>query len=211
MADDDVGGADLPASLFERADEMPDRLFYASPRFVQHIDEVTVAALTAYYREILFDGADVLDLMSSWVSHLPATPALGHVAGLGMNAAELEGNPRLSERVVHDLNADPALPWPDATFDFVFIAVSIQYLARPVEVFREIARVLRPGGGLAISTSHRCFPTKAIRAFHVLDPGERAQLLFEYVRRAGGFAAPEFIDRSPRGADPLWVVAAQRR
>ena len=203
------GDADaLPAALFERADETPDTLFYAQPRFVTHIDDATIAALTDYYAEILFAGADVLDLMSSWVSHLPEKPQLGRVAGLGLNDAELAGNPRLTESLVHDLNDDPSLPYDTESFDFVFIAVSIQYLVRPIEVFAEIARILRPGAQIVISMSHRCFPTKAIRAFHVVGANERTQLVNEYMVRACGFDAPEFIDRSPQGADPLWLVRA---
>ncbi len=200
----------LPPALFERADETPDSLFYTQPRFVTHIDDATIAALTGYYAEILFTRADVLDLMASWVSHLPSALELGRVAGLGLNEAELAGNPRLNERLVHDLNRDPKLPYGNACFDFVFIAVSIQYLIKPLEVFTEIARILRPGGQIVVSMSHRCFPTKAIRAFHVMGANERVQLVTQYMLRAKGFSAPAFIDRSPHGADPLWLVCAER-
>jgi SAM-dependent methyltransferase len=149
--------------------------------------------------------------MSSWVSHLPNQPQLGRVAGLGMNGAELAANPRLTEYLVHDLNETPRLPYASACFDFVCIAVSIQYLVQPVEVCREIARVLRPGGQLVVSMSHRCFTTKAIRAFHVPGPLARSRLVAEYLRRTEGFENPEFLDRSPEGADPLWLVSATKR
>lgn len=200
----------LPEALFERIDTEPDDRFYAQPRLVQHIDPATIAALSAFYGEILTEGADVLDLMSSWVSHLPPQPALGRVAGLGMNAEELAANPRLTEHRVQDLNLEPALPWGDGAFDLALIAVSIQYLVQPVAVFAELARVLRPGGSVVVSTSHRCFPTKAVRAFHVLGPAERLQLIGEYARRAGGFEPAVVHDRSPADADPLWIVTAER-
>jgi SAM-dependent methyltransferase len=150
--------------------------------------------------------------MSSWVSHLPdeARLPLGRVVGLGMNAAELAANPRLASFDVRDLNADPKLPYADASFDAVLCAVSIQYLVRPLEVFAEAARVLRPGGRVAIATSHRCFPTKAIRAFQLLAPRERLAAIALYLERAGGFEPASLLDRSPPGADPLWVVTTLR-
>jgi SAM-dependent methyltransferase len=206
------GDPAFPAGFFARLDESDDASFYAQPRFVVHIDAATIAALTAWYAEVLAPGSDVLDLMSSWVSHLPPADGLplGRVVGHGMNAEELAGNPRLSSFDVVDLNATPRLPYADAAFDAVLCAVSIQYLTRPVEVFREVARVLRPGGRVAIATSQRCFPTKAIRAFQVLPPRDRLGVLALYLERTGGFAPAELVDRSPPGADPLWIVTALR-
>jgi SAM-dependent methyltransferase len=203
----------FPPGFFDRLDETPDAQFYAFPRFVTHIDDATIAALTSYYGEVLRPGADVLDLMSSWVSHLPPASALtlGRVAGVGMNADELAKNARLTQRLVRDLNDDPRLPLEDASFDFALCAVSIQYLTRPIEVFAELARVLRPGARAVIATSHRCFPTKAIRAWHVLPPQERLATIARYFAEAGGFAPAEHLDRSPHGADPLWIVTATRR
>jgi SAM-dependent methyltransferase len=200
----------FPPGFFARMDESDDALFYALPRFVVHIDDATIAALTDYYRDALAPGAALLDLMSSWVSHLPEELTFSRVAGLGLNTDELARNPRLTDAAVCDLNADPQLPYADASFDAVLCAVSAQYLARPVEVMADVARVLRPGGRALISLSHRCFPTKAVRAWHVLPPEARPALVAEYLARAGGFAPAELADRSPPGADPLWIVSAQR-
>lgn len=200
---------ELPAELFDRMDPSPDAVFYGVPRLVTHIDDATIAALGDYYAEVLPEDGAVLDLMSSWVSHLPEDRRYARVAGLGMNDLELSRNPRLSEHVVHDLNADPTLPWQDASFDAVLNAVSIQYLVRPVEVFAEVARVLRPGGVSIVAMSHRCFPTKAIRAFHVMARDERLALVARYHELAGGFEAIESLDRSPPAADPLWIVTAR--
>ena len=208
MTDEDVTKRRLPANFFERMDTAPDDEFYREPRFVQHIDEVTIEALTAWYRDFLFAGADVLDLMSSWVSHYPREMALGRVAGLGMNAAELGANPRLTEHCVHDLNLEPELPFDSAAFDRATVAVSIQYLVRPVEAMRSVARVLRPGGRLGIAMSHRMFPTKAIRAFHQMPPGERVRLVGAYLV-LGGFRNVAFADRSPPAGDPLWILTGE--
>jgi SAM-dependent methyltransferase len=200
---------DLPREWFDRIDPGPDALFYASPRLVTHIDDTTIAALTAWYAAALPAGAALLDLMSSWVSHLPDR-RFARVVGLGMNAGELAANPRLDAHVVHDLNEEPVLPFPDASFDAVLNAVSIQYLVRPVEVYAEVARVLRAGGVSIVAMSHRCFPTKAVRAFHVLPRDARLALVARYHEAAGGFERIELHDASPAAGDPLWIVTARR-
>ena len=199
----------FPPGFFDRPDESDDANFYAAPRYVTHIDGATIAALTQAYRELLPAGGSVLDLMSSWVSHLPDEIEFGRVVGLGMNAPELARNPRLTEYVVHDLNREPCLPYEVGSFDAVLNAVSVQYLTRPVEVFRDVARVLRPGGLHALAISQRCFPTKAIRAFHVVPLPERPQVVQAYFDGAGGYGAPAVWDRSPPGSDPLWIVHAR--
>ncbi len=201
----------FPPEFFRRLDESDDADFYSVARLVTHIDDATIAALTDVYREILSPGGVILDLMSSWVSHLPEDVVYARVAGLGMNRDELERNSRLDDFVIHDLNANPELPYPDATFDAVLNAVSIQYLTRPVEVYASVAHVLKPGGIAVIATSHRCFPTKAIMAWHALQPEQRIRVLRLYFELAGGFAPAEFLDRSPPSADPLWVVLARKQ
>ena len=135
----------LTPEAFARADESPDTIFYQDSRFVTHIDDGAIGAITAYYADSIKPGSDLLDLCSSWISHLPADLTLGRVAGLGMNAAELGRNERLGEYVVQDLNANPILPFEDASFDVVTNVVSVDYLTRPLEVFKEMHRVLRPG------------------------------------------------------------------
>ncbi|MPZ98136.1 MAG: methyltransferase domain-containing protein [Dehalococcoidia bacterium] len=203
-------GQPFPPHFFERVDHGLDSEFYREPRFVTHIDDETIESLTTLYRELIPVGADVLDLMSSWVSHLPEDVRYGRVAGLGMNRRELDGNPQLTEHTVHDLNADPQLPYPDASFDYVLNAVSVQYLTRPVEVFASVRRVLRPGGAYLVACSHRMFPTKAVAVWRALAGDDRIRLVASYFSLAGGYEEPMLIDRSPEGADPLWVVYGRR-
>ncbi len=207
---------DWRADAFARMDEEPDVRFYNAPRFVQHIDEGAIAAVTETIRQHVPPGADVLDLMSSWVSHLPA-PAelpLGRVAGLGMNAEELKRNPRLTEWAVQDLNVDPRLPYAHASFSAVLITVSIQYLTRPDLVLRDVARVLIPGGVLIVSFSNRMFPTKAVRIWQETPEEERPALVTAYLHAAGGFDRLVVEVHRPRsrwfGGDPLWAVIARR-
>lgn len=200
---------DFPPHWFQRIDDTPDETFYSSPRFVAHIDTATIEALTNFYQDFVPSGSDVLDLMSSWISHLPTNVHYGRVAGLGMNAAELQANPQLTDFVVHNLNEHPQLPYDDASFDRILIAVSVQYLTRPAAVMTSARRALRRDGAICIAMSHRLFPSKAILAFHELPPVARVQLAGRYLE-AAGFSDIEFIDRSPPDADPLWLVTARR-
>jgi len=196
---------EFPEQFFWRQDESADENFYLEPRFVTHIDDATIRQLTQFYREQIAPGSRVLDLMSSWISHLPEDVAYAQVSGLGMNQAELEANPRLNDFCVQDLNNTPTLPFKDNTFDAVLIAVSIQYLIKPIEIMAEINRCLAEGGQCIVAMSHRLFPTKAIQAFHVLSPNDRCQVVATYMAR-GGMTAVEAFDRSPASGDPLWIV-----
>ena len=180
--DDPLG---LPDGAFRRIDEEDDALFYQPSRLVCHIDDHAVAALTDFYRAVLPPGAVLLDLMSSWVSHLPPEIAYAEVIGHGMNEAELAANPRLNRRFVQDLNREPALPLANRSIDAAMICVSVQYLQRPVAVLREVARVLRPGSPVAISFSNRCFWTKAVAIWRGLDDAGHAHLVELYLRHAG--------------------------
>lgn len=205
-ADEPMSDTTLPPQMFARQDESDDEHFYVEPRFVTHIDDATIDAITQYYREVIPAEADVLDLMSSWISHLPPEVGYTRVEGLGMNEAELARNERLTGYRVQNLNREPALPYEDASFDAALIAVSVQYLTRPTEVFAEIGRVLKPGGRCIVAMSHRLFPTKAIYAFHVLPPADRCRLVGAYMHGGGTIADVEALDRSPDNADPLWIV-----
>lgn len=205
-----TGSSPFPPHFFQREDSSADRFFYESPRLVTHIDDATIEALTGLYRDTLPPGGRILDLMSSWVSHLPPEVEYARVAGLGMNAEELRANPRLTDHAVCDLNADPTLPYEDASFDAVVCAVSVQYLTQPLAVFAEASRVLTPGGLCLVAFSHRMFPTKAIAIWKALGAEDRVRLVATYLALAGGLGEPLVIDRSPSGADPLWAVAAQR-
>ena len=200
----------FPDGFFDRADPSPDPDFYARPRLVTHLDDRAIAAVGELYDELGVHG-DVLDLMSSWVSHLRTPPR--SLTVLGLNAVELAANASAQTRVVHDLNADPALPFADASFDAVLNCVSIDYLVRPVEVLAEVARVLRPGGVSVCTFSNRCFPTKAVRGWLSVPEDQRPEIVAAYHRGAGGFTEPVTQQRlsATWRSDPLWAVWARRR
>ena len=206
--------AGFPAGFFERDDDRDDAAFYAPPRLVTHIDDAAIAAVGGLYAELGIDGdaprpLRVLDLMSSWVSHFRTPPA--ELVVLGMNASELAANDAATERIVHDLNADPRVPLPDGDVDAAVCCVSVDYLVRPIEVLADVGRVLRPGGVLALTFSNRCFPTKAVRGWLYTPEARRGELVAELVRRAGGFTEPTIALRTPPGpGDPLWAVTAVR-
>jgi SAM-dependent methyltransferase len=199
----------FPHGFFERDDEGEDGRFYLSPRLVTHIDDGAIAAVGALYEELGLTGR-VLDLMGSWVSHFRAAPE--HLTVLGMNAPELARNPQAAATVVHDLNREPCLPFADDAFEAAVCCVSVDYLVRPVEVFADVARVVRPGGPFVITFSNRCFPTKAIRGWLLTTDEQHCDLVGEYFRRAGGWDEPRAELRTPAGApgDPLYAVWATR-
>lgn len=170
---------------FRREDETTDALFYAEPRYTQHLDAACRAQLAELYGRFLHPGLRVLDLMASCDSHLPPEPEDLHVAGLGMNAAELAANPRLREVAIKDLNERAELPWGDAQFDVVVCTASIEYLIRPRAVLAEVRRVLRPGGTCLLTFSDRWFPPKAIHLWSQIHPFERLGYVLALLRAAG--------------------------
>jgi len=213
---------------FRRLDETDDAIFYDTPRLVYHIDDNAVAAATSFYGKLFGQVAqrrqveklDVLDLCSSWVSHYPPKSAegLSRVAGLGMNAEELKKNPQLTEWSVADLNKEPCrLPYESASFDVVTCTVSIDYLTRPLAVIEEVARVLRPGGSVAILFSNRLFFSKAVALWTGKDDLEHVYTVGSYVHYGAPTALsdPEAIDLTPKASrkngDPLYAVVAMKR
>jgi SAM-dependent methyltransferase len=199
----------FPPGFFERADGAVDGAFYDQPRLVTHIDEGAIAAVGALYEQLEV-GGDVLDLMGSWVSHFRRAPA--RLTVLGMNAYELQRNPQAHDQVVHDLNRDPRLPFDDQSFDDVVCCVSVDYLTRPVEVFSDVARVLRPGGRFVCTFSNRCFPTKAIRGWLYSSDEAHCEIVSRYFVLSGRWEVPAAERRStPPGGDPLFAVWSSRR
>ncbi|HKH57515.1 MAG TPA: methyltransferase domain-containing protein [Rubrobacter sp.] len=201
----------IPEEAFRRADETPDEEFYRTPRIVTHIDDGAIAAVTQLYRELFPAQGEILDLMSSWVSHLPPEVEYRRVIGLGMNEVELRRNERLDSYIVQNLNTNLGLPFGEAEFDGVGICVSIDYLTKPVELLREVGRVLKVDAPLVVTFSNRCFPSKAIAVWHQLDDLGHMRLVKRYLEEAGNFRKVRSLDRSPRRvfSDPLYAVVGE--
>lgn len=204
-----------------RADEADDTAFYARPRLLPHLDSTALAHLASLYRRFVKPGMRVLDLMISWQSHLPDELTGLQATGVGLNAEALAANPRLSRRLIHDLNREPRLPFDQGEFDLVLCSLSVEYLLRPIEVFAEVARVLKPGAAFVLSFSQRWFPPKAVRIWTHLHPFERIGLVLDYFKRSAEYrdAGSETLRGLPRPrqdryagrvalSDPLYVVWA---
>jgi hypothetical protein len=203
---------------FDHSDDLE---FYAVPRLVTHVDSSFIQQLTDLYRERLRPNTRILDLMSSWVSHLPADIAFEHVEGHGMNQAELTRNPQLHHSFVQDLNQQPQLPLAEQSFDAVLCAVSVQYLQYPEAVFSEMHRILKPDGIAIVSFSNRMFYQKAIAAWRDGSERDRVNLVQSYFASVPGFSPPEVVSRAAPvpallkllgwgGGDPFYAVLARR-
>ena len=168
--------------------------------------------LTGYYRSLLKDGDSVLDLMSSWVSHLPEDINYSKVSAQGMNKVELEANPQLTDYIVQNLITNHVLPYGDEEFDLCNIAVSVQYLTSPVRVFGEIARVLKPNGKCCVSISNRMFPTKAILAWRMSSNQDHRNLVSQYLKKTEMFAEVkvERLVEENGYYDPLYAVLGMK-
>ncbi len=205
--------AEIPTEYFKRQDETSDFRFYSSPRLVAHIDDAAIDALSRFLGPRVPENADVLDLMSAYLTHLPADARARcrRVAGLGMNDAEMAANSQLTDHVVQSLNDNPALPYPDESFDLALCTVSVQYLLHPAEVFAEVRRTLRPGGSFVVSFSNRCFPTKATKLWLSTDDAQHVALTKLYFDESGWPPTEEF-NLSPRSgrSDPLFVVVGTK-
>jgi hypothetical protein len=199
----------LPPGAFAREDPGNDADFYAEARLETHIDDAAIAALTDFYRLVLPPGGVVLDLMSSWISHLPEEVAYGEVIGHGMNAEELAANPRLARWFIQDLNQEPDLPLDDASLDAATICVGVQYLQQPVAVMSELRRTLRPGAPLVVSFSNRCFPTKAVAIWLNSGPRDHARLVEIYLRTAGFGEVQTHRLMDGRDSDPMTAVVGR--
>ncbi len=210
---------------YTRLDEKDDAIFYRKPRMIEHLDSLALSTIETLIGVLgQYENPEILDLMASFNSHLPEDLNPSGVTGLGMNLEELEKNQALSERVIHDLNRNPKLPFENQRFDIVLNVSSIQYVRDPVELFREVGRVLKPGGLFLVIFSNRMFPTKAVRSWERAQDDERLKIVEAYFQRSGEFDLTETFASigKPRPqndkyagygipSDPVYAVYALKR
>ncbi|MDX2160452.1 MAG: methyltransferase domain-containing protein [bacterium] len=205
----------FPPEYFTKQDTSDDAFFYAQPRKVVHIDDGAIRALTDQFARLLPPNGAILDLMSSWRSHLPSGMRFSEVVGLGMNADEMRDNGQLSEVIVQNLNKHPQLPFADGRFDAAVCTVSVQYLQRPLDVFADVYRVLKPGGIFIVSFSNRCFPTKAVNVWLSLTDNQHIALVSRYFEESGAWMDLQAVRKEGSrslfaAADPLYIVHARK-
>jgi SAM-dependent methyltransferase len=179
---------------FVRADGAPDPNFYSAERMVEHLDAPALATVERLVGSLVMeDSPAILDLMASWDSHIPESVSPSRVVGLGLNRAELDANPVLTERDVHDRNAEPVIPFPDQSFVVVLNVVSVEYLTQPARVFQEVGRILKPGGLFLVVFSNRWFPPKVVRVWEDASEHEHISLVEEFFREGGVFSEAELF------------------
>jgi SAM-dependent methyltransferase len=210
---------------FSRLDESDDAEFYSKDRFVSHLDSLALATVEKLIETLVVEeNPAILDLMAGWDSHLPDSLRASEVLGLGLNENELRKNKTLSEAVIHDINKDPRLPFPDNRFDVVINTVSVDYMTKPAQVFKEVGRVLKPGGLFLVIFSNRMFPEKAVKVWREAGEEERVLLVEDFFREAGAFErAAVFLSKGkPRPkddkyahlgipSDPIYAVYADKK
>lgn len=215
----------LDEDSFSRIDSSDDSVFYARDRFVDHLDSTALSTVEKIIGSLIVEKDPViLDLMAGWDSHIPASISPAKMIGLGLNENELKANKMLSEHVLHDLNKDPHLPFPDNFFDAVINTVSVDYMTRPIQVFQEVGRILKPGGLFLVIFSNRMFPQKAVRIWRESGEEERVILVEEYFKATGLFEETSYFVSKGRPrpredkyahmklpSDPVYALYADRK
>jgi len=209
---------------FVRDDEQDDVEFYQNERFVSHLDLLALETVEKVIVALIpKKNAVILDLMASWDSHIPPSVKPEQVIGLGLNEKELSENKTLSRYVIHDLNKDPHLPFEDNVFDAVICTVSVDYMTQPVKVFKEIGRILKPGGLNLMIFSNRMFAPKAVHIWRESSERERVWLVEDFFKESGAFDKPKVFTSRGRirpkddkyahlgiPSDPIYAVYARK-
>ena len=212
-------------NAFSRINEEDDAIFYEKERWVDHLDSLALSTVEKIINDLIIEEDPViLDLMAGWNSHIPERLLHSKITGLGLNNKELKQNPALNETLIHDLNSETKIPFADNTFDIVLNTVSVDYITKPFIIFREIGRILKPGGLFLVIFSNRMFNGKAVKVWRESDEDERILIVEEFFNECRVFERPEvFISKGrPRPeddkyasiltrSDPVYAVYAEKK
>jgi len=172
---------------FPRINNEKDNIFYNQPRFVNHLDDFAIKKVKSIFSKFLQPNTKILDLMSGWTSHIPTIFKKNNIVGLGLCNDELKNNKDLSDYIIHDLNLDYHLPFIKNEFNAVICTSSIEYLIQPIEVTKEVVRILKPGGVFIITISDRWFNGKEILIWSELHAFERLGFVLDLYLKCGNF------------------------
>ena len=180
----------------QKIDSTDDQIFYKNPRYVHHLSNSFRIRLTNLYSQYLLNHHVILDLMSSWVSHLPSNVRYKKVIGHGMNEAELSANRRLNRFWVQNLNKTQNMPFEDSYIDVGLIVAGWQYLQYPEKVSMELSRIIKADSLLIISFTNRAFWTKAPNIWTYSSEDRRIDYVKSVLTSTGWRIEKTFIEKT---------------
>ena len=202
----------------QKPDNSNDYEFYATPKFVYHLDSNFRKNLSKIYEDEIAENSNILDLMSSWDSYLPKNIKYKKVIGHGLNKDELDRNKAFDNYWIQNFNTNQSIPLENETIDFCLMVAAWQYLQYPEKIAEEIARILKNKGKIIISFSNRAFWHKAPNIWTYSTEEER----IDYVRKvliSNGFCEPKVIKKFTNGRsflpfmtnDPFYCIISEKK
>ena len=192
----------------EKMDIANDQIFYQQPRYVQHMSNSFRTRLTSLYSQYLLNHHVILDLMSSWVSHLPSNIKYKKVIGHGMNEAELSSNKRFDEFWIQNLNNTQNMPIEDSSIDVGLIVAGWQYLQYPEKVSLELSRIIKCDSLLMISFTNRAFWSKAPNIWTYSSEEKRIEYVSS-VLSANGWTIEKIINEKTQDKKLFGLYSAE--
>lgn len=193
---------------FRRKDETGDATYFPGGT-TDYVNTEAGERVRTIYSDFVENGMEILDLMAGDDSRLPREYSPDAVTGLGLDTKGMDANSALTERIIHDINDTPRLPFEDESFDAVLCTAGVEYLTSPFEVVEEAARVLKPGGICAFAFTDRWDDNKVIGIWPELYPFERMGLVSQYLIRSDRFEPIHTVSDRGSACDSIFAVHAR--